>query len=128
MSNPIDLSAIDTSSTLGQIAFLMISLSMLLAGIRQNFKIDFKRANKKRNYTTLLEENQLLKTDLFTTRKLNRALTKWQMTAREMIWYLRSALIDHGDNPDSRVPKLQKQLEEIEDELTWVSEIEKGEE
>lgn len=108
-----DFSKIDTSSTIGQVALLIIALAFLASNLKGVFD-GAKKTVKNRSLVSMDEELRTYKRELGYTRSINRDLVDHQLTAKETIRSLRLLLIDAGGKIDERTNELFETLKEIE--------------
>ncbi len=111
----IDISQINTDTTIGQVAFLFSVIVAGVVALRPVLK-DLKSGRSGKKYLVIANELELVKRELSFALQIQRHNSEWQMTARELIRLTRLELADAGVPVDKRLKRLATRLEEIEDE------------
>lgn len=120
----LDNSAINPNSTIGQVTVLIVAIVSLITAVGPILRSQ-KGLLSRRKYDTILDELKASKIELNFTRKINRNLVEWQISARELIRLLRNSLAEKGVETPERVSVLILFLEKIESENLY-KELEEG--
>lgn len=110
----IDVSQIDTGTTLGQVTLLILAIAGGIATLRPVLK-DLQKSKGQKNYAVLSSEMEAVKRELNFSIKIQRHNSEWQIVARELIRLMRLEMVDSGVEISSNVENLTRRLEEIED-------------
>ena len=117
----VDPSQINTSTTAGQIALLLIALGAVITALTPLLKglkgLKSPKARKAhRNHVALTEELGTAKRELDYTRRINRHISDWQLSGRELIRLLRLELVSNGIALTPKMSELIEMMNRIEDE------------
>lgn len=112
-----DLSRLDTSTTLGQITFLVVAITVLVGTVRQNIRFSIKKP-MNRSYKTLAKEINELRAESKVTQNTEKMLSRWQLVASELIRLLRNELADTGGKETERIKILIRKLNDLDEQIT----------
>ena len=112
-----DLSRLDTSTTLGQVTFLVVAITVLVGTVRQNIRFSIKKP-MNRNYKTLAREIDELRAESKVTQNTEKMLSRWQLVASELIRLLRNELADIGGKETERIKILIRKLNDLDQQIT----------
>lgn len=112
-----DLSRLDTSTTLGQVTFLVVAITVLVGTVRQNIRFSIKKP-MNRSYKTLAREIDELRAESKVTQNTEKMLSKWQLVASELIRLLRNELADIGGKETERIKILIRKLNDLDQQIT----------
>lgn len=112
-----DLSRLDTSTTLGQVTFLVVAITVLVGTIRQNIRFSIKKP-MNRSYKTLAREIDELRAESKVTQNTEKMLSRWQLVASELIRLLRNELADIGGKETERIKILIRKLNDLDQQIT----------
>lgn len=112
-----DLSRLDTSTTLGQITFLVVAITVLVGTVRQNIRFSIKKP-MNRSYKTLAKEIDELRAESKVTQNTEKMLSRWQLVASELIRLLRNELADTGSKETERIKILIRKLNDLDEQIT----------
>ena len=112
-----DLSRLDTSTTLGQVTFLVVAITVLVGTVRQNIRFSIKKP-MNRSYKTLARENDELRAESKVTQNTEKMLSRWQLVASELIRLLRNELADIGGKETERIKILIRKLNDLDQQIT----------
>lgn len=112
-----DLSRLDTSTTLGQVTFLVVAITVLVGTVRQNIRFSIKKP-MNRSYKTLAMEIDELRAESKVTQNTERMLSRWQLVASELIRLLRNELADIGGKETERIKILIRKLNDLDQQIT----------
>ena len=112
-----DLSRLDTSTTLGQVTFLVVAITVLVGTVRQNIRFSIKKP-MNRSYKTLAREIDELRAESKVTQNTEKMLSRWQLVASEMIRLLRNELADIGGKETERIKILIRKLNDLDQQIT----------
>lgn len=112
-----DLSRLDTSTTLGQVTFLVVAITVLVGTVRQNIRFSIKKP-MNRSYKTLAREIDELRAESKVTQNTERMLSRWQLVASELIRLLRNELADIGGKETERIKILIRKLNDLDQQIT----------
>lgn len=112
-----DLSRLDTSTTLGQVTFLMVAITVLVGTVRQNIRFSIKKP-MNRSYKTLAREIDELRAESKVTQNTEKMLSRWQLVAGELIRLLRNELADIGGKETERIKILIRKLNDLDQQIT----------
>lgn len=109
----IDVSHIDSSTTIGQVAVLLVTVSALVAtvkpligGARKNFS--------NRNYNSVAEELKVSRREISYQKKVSTSMREWELTAREAIRVMQNELVEAGAGENPQIARLLELLEDNE--------------
>ena len=112
-----DLSRLDTSTTLGQVTFLVVAITVLVGTVRQNIRFSIKKP-MNRSYKTLAREIDELRAESKVTQNTEKMLSRWQLVASELIRLLRNELADTGTKETERIKILIRKLKDLDSQIT----------
>lgn len=112
-----DLSRLDTSTTLGQVTFLVVAITVLVGTVRQNIRFSIKKP-MNRSYKTLAKEIDELRAESKVTQNTEKMLSRWQLVASELIRLLRNELADIGGKETERIKILIRKLNDLDQQIT----------
>lgn len=112
-----DLSRLDTSTTLGQVTFLVVAITVLVGTVRQNIRFSIKKP-MNRSYKTLAREIDELRAESKVTQNTDKMLSRWQLVASELIRLLRNELADIGGKETERIKILIRKLNDLDQQIT----------
>lgn len=112
-----DLSRLDTSTTLGQVTFLVVAITVLVGTVRQNIRFSIKKP-MNRSYKTLVREIDELRAESKVTQNTEKMLSRWQLVASELIRLLRNELADIGGKETERIKILIRKLNDLDQQIT----------
>lgn len=112
-----DLSRLDTSTTLGQVTFLVVAITVLVGTVRQNIRFSIKKP-MNRSYKTLAREIDELRAESKVTQNTEKMLSRWQLVASELIRLLRNELADTGTKETERIKILVRKLKDLDNQIT----------
>lgn len=112
-----DLSRLDTSTTLGQVTFLVVAITVLVGTVRQNIRFSIKKP-MNRSYKTLAREIDELRAESKVTQNTEKMLSRWQLVASELIRLLRNELADIGGKETERIKILIRKLNDLDRQIT----------
>lgn len=112
-----DLSRLDTSTTLGQVTFLVVAITVLFGTVRQNIRFSIKKP-MNRSYKTLAREIDELRAESKVTQNTEKMLSRWQLVASELIRLLRNELADIGGKETERIKILIRKLNDLDQQIT----------
>lgn len=112
-----DLSRLDTSTTLGQVTFLVVAITVLVGTVRQNIRFSIKKP-MNRSYKTLAREINELRAESKVTQNTEKMLSRWQLVASELIRLLRNELADTGTKETERIKILIRKLKDLDNQIT----------
>lgn len=112
-----DLSRLDTSTTLGQVTFLVVAVTVLVGTVRQNIRFSIKKP-MNRSYKTLAREIDELRAESKVTQNTEKMLSRWQLVASELIRLLRNELADIGGKETERIKILIRKLDDLDQQIT----------
>lgn len=112
-----DLSRLDTSTTLGQVTFLVVAITVLVGTVRQNIRFSIKKP-MSRSYKTLAREIDELRAESKVTQNTEKMLSRWQLVASELIRLLRNELADTGAKETERIKILIRKLKDLDNQIT----------
>lgn len=112
-----DLSRLDTSTTLGQVTFLVVAITVLVGTVRQNIRFSIKKP-MNRSYKTLAREIDELRSESKVTQNTEKMLSRWQLVASELIRLLRNELADIGGKETERIKILIRKLNDLDQQIT----------
>ena len=112
-----DLSRLDTSTTLGQVTFLVVAITVLVGTVRQNIRFSIKKP-MNRSYKTLTREIDELRAESKVTQNTEKMLSRWQLVASELIRLLRNELADTGAKETERIKILIRKLKDLDNQIT----------
>lgn len=112
-----DLSRLDTSTTLGQVTFLVVAITVLIGTVRQNIRFSIKKP-MNRSYKTLAREIDELRAESKVTQNTEKMLSRWQLVASELIRLLRNELADIGGKETERIKILIRKLNDLDQQIT----------
>lgn len=112
-----DLSRLDTSTTLGQVTFLVVAITVLVGTVRQNIRFSIKKP-VNRSYKTLAREIDELRAESKVTQNTEKMLSRWQLVASELIRLLRNELADIGGKETERIKILIRKLNDLDQQIT----------
>lgn len=112
-----DLSRLDTSTTLGQVTFLVVAITVLVGTVRQNIRFSIKKP-MNRSYKTLSREIDELRAESKVTQNTEKMLSRWQLVASELIRLLRNELADIGGKETERIKILIRKLNDLDQQIT----------
>lgn len=112
-----DLSRLDTSTTLGQVTFLVVAITVLVGTVRQNIRFRIKKP-MNRSYKTLAREIDELRAESKVTQNTEKMLSRWQLVASELIRLLRNELADIGGKETERIKILIRKLNDLDQQIT----------
>ena len=112
-----DLSRLDTSTTLGQVTFLVVAITVLVGTVRQNIRFSIKKP-MNRSYKTLAREIDELRAESKVTQNTEKMLSRWQLVASELIRLLRNELADTGSKETERIKILIRKLKDLDNQIT----------
>ena len=112
-----DLSRLDTSTTLGQVTFLVVAITVLVGTVRQNIRFSIKKP-MNRSYKTLAREIDELRAESKVTQNTEKMLSRWQLVASELIRLLRNELADTGRKETERTKILIRKLKDLDNQIT----------
>lgn len=112
-----DLSRLDTSTTLGQVTFLVVAITVLVGTVRQNIRFSIKKP-MNRSYKTLAREIDELRAESKVTQHTEKMLSRWQLVASELIRLLRNELADIGGKETERIKILIRKLNDLDQQIT----------
>lgn len=112
-----DLSRLDTSTTLGQVTFLVVAITVLVGTVRQNIRFSIKKP-MNRSYKTLAREIDELRAESKVTQNTEKMLSRWQLVASELIRLLRNELADKGGKETERIKILIRKLKDLDNQIT----------
>lgn len=112
-----DLSRLDTSTTLGQVTFLVVAITVLVGTVRQNIRFSIKKP-MNRSYKTLAREIDELRSESKVTQNTEKMLSRWQLVASELIRLLRNELADVGGKETERIKILIRKLNDLDQQIT----------
>lgn len=112
-----DLSRLDTSTTLGQVTFLVVAITVLVGTVRQNIRFSIKKP-MNRSYKTLAREIDELRAESKVTQNTEKMLSRWQLVASELIRLLRNELTDIGGKETERIKILIRKLNDLDQQIT----------
>lgn len=110
----IDVSQIDTGTTLGQVTLFIVVVVGGIVTLRPVLK-DLRKSKGQKNYAVLSSEMEAVKRELNFSIKIQRHNSEWQIVARELIRLMRLEMVDSGVDINSNIENLTRRLEEIED-------------
>lgn len=109
----LDLSQIDSSTLLGQLAILIVVLSGLFTAIKPLVS-GVPKSIKYRNYRSLANDLRETKFELDYQRGLNRSMREWELMARETLREMQNDLVSAGVPENPRIGRLLELLEDNE--------------
>lgn len=109
----VDLSLINTETTIGQLALLIGVIISGIVALRPSFK-DLRDRGEKRSYKVIANELVSVKKELGFSLQVQRHATEWQLVAREYIRLLRLELADAGVETNDRLKDLHQRLEGLD--------------
>ena len=112
-----DLSRLDTSTTLGQVTFLVVAITVLVGTVRQNIRFSIKKP-MNRSYKTLAREIDELRAESKVTQNTEKMLSRWQLVASELIRLRRNELADIGGKETERIKILIRKLNDLDQQIT----------
>ena len=112
-----DLSRLDTSTTLGQVTFFVVAITVLVGTVRQNIRFSIKKP-MNRSYKTLAREIDELRAESKVTQNTEKMLSRWQLVASELIRLLRNELADTGTKETERIKILIRKLKDLDNQIT----------
>lgn len=112
-----DLSRLDTSTTLGQVTFLVVAITVLVGTVRQNIRFSIKKP-MNRSYKTLAREIDELRAESKVTQNTEKMLSRWQLVASELIRLLRNELANIGGKETERIKILVRKLNDLDQQIT----------
>lgn len=112
-----DLSRLDTSTTLGQVTFFVVAITVLVGTVRQNIRFSIKKP-MNRSYKTLAREIDELRAESKVTQNTEKMLSRWQLVASELIRLLRNELADIGGKETERIKILIRKLNDLDQQIT----------
>lgn len=112
-----DLSRLDTSTTLGQVTFLVVAITVLVGTVRQNIRFSIKKPMNW-SYKTLAREIDELRAESKVTQNTEKMLSRWQLVASELIRLLRNELADIGGKETERIKILIRKLNDLDQQIT----------
>lgn len=112
-----DLSRLDTSTTLGQVTFLVVAITVLVGTVRQNIRFSIKKP-MNRSYKTLAREIDELRAESKVTQNTEKMLSRWQLVASELIRLLRNELAGTGTKETERIKILIRKLKDLDNQIT----------
>lgn len=112
-----DLSRLDTSTTLGQVTFLVVAITVLVGTVRQNIRFSIKKP-MNRSYKTLAREIDELRAESKVTQNTEKMLSRWQLVASELIRLLRNELANIGGKETERIKILIRKLNDLDQQIT----------
>ena len=112
-----DLSRLDTSTTLGQVTFLVVAITVLVGTVRQNIRFSIKKP-MNRSYKTLAREIDELRAESKVTQNTEKMLSRWQLVASELIRLLRNELADISGKETERIKILIRKLNDLDQQIT----------
>lgn len=112
-----DLSRLDTSTTLGQVTFLVVAITVLVGTVRQNIRFSIKKP-MNRSYKTLAREIDELRAESKVTQNTEKMLSRWQLVASELIRLLRNELTNIGGKETERIKILVRKLNDLDQQIT----------
>lgn len=112
-----DLSRLDTSTTLGQVTFLVVAITVLVGTVRQNIRFSIKKP-MNRSYKTLAREIDELRAESRVAQNTEKMLSRWQLVASELIRLLRNELADIGGKETERIKILIRKLNDLDQQIT----------
>lgn len=112
-----DLSRLDTSTTLGQVTFLVVAITVLVGTVRQNIRFSIKKP-MNRSYKTLAREIDEMRAESKVTQNTEKMLSRWQLVASELIRLLRNELADIGGKETERIKILIRKLNDLDQQIT----------
>lgn len=110
----VDVSQINTETTLGQITLLVAIIVAGIVALRPVLK-DLRKSKGQKNYAVMASEMEATKRELNFSIQIQRHNSEWQIVARELIRIMTLEMIDAGISLDPKVENLMRRLEEIED-------------
>jgi hypothetical protein len=108
---------LDTSTTLGQVTFLVVAITVLVGTVRQNIRFSIKKP-MNRSYKTLAREIDELRAESKVTQNTEKMLSRWQLVASELIRLLRNELADIGGKETERIKILVRKLNDLDQQIT----------
>jgi hypothetical protein len=108
---------LDTSTTLGQVTFLVVAITVLVGTVRQNIRFSIKKP-MNRSYKTLAREIDELRAESKVTQNTEKMLSRWQLVASELIRLLRNELADIGGKETERIKILIRKLNDLDQQIT----------
>jgi hypothetical protein len=108
---------LDTSTTLGQVTFLVVAITVLVGTVRQNIRFSIKKP-MNRSYKTLAREIDELRAESKVTQNTEKMLSRWQLVASELIRLLRNELADTGTKETERIKILVRKLKDLDNQIT----------
>jgi hypothetical protein len=108
---------LDTSTTLGQVTFLVVAITVLVGTVRQNIRFSIKKP-MNRSYKTLAREIDELRAESKVTQNTEKMLSRWQLVASELIRLLRNELADTGRKETERTKILIRKLKDLDNQIT----------
>jgi hypothetical protein len=108
---------LDTSTTLGQVTFLVVAITVLVGTVRQNIRFSIKKP-MNRSYKTLAREIDELRAESKVTQNTEKMLSRWQLVASELIRLLRNELADIGGKETERIKILIRKLNDLDQKIT----------
>lgn len=112
-----DLSRLDTSTTLGQVTFLVVAITVLVGTVRQNIRFSIKKP-MNRSYKTLAREIDELRAESKVTQNTEKMLSRWQLVASELVRLLRNELANIGGKETERIKILIRKLNDLDQQIT----------
>jgi hypothetical protein len=108
---------LDTSTTLGQVTFFVVAITVLVGTVRQNIRFSIKKP-MNRSYKTLAREIDELRAESKVTQNTEKMLSRWQLVASELIRLLRNELADIGGKETERIKILIRKLNDLDQQIT----------
>lgn len=110
----VDISQINTETTVGQITLLIAIIVAGIVALRPVIK-DLRKNKGQKKYAVMASEMESTKRELNFSIQIQRHNSEWQIVARELIRIMRLEMTDAGIPLDDRIQNLMRRLEEIED-------------
>lgn len=110
---PFDVSQIDTGTTLGQVAIIIVVAGMIVTTFKDVLK-GVPKGVKHRNYRNLASDLRETRIELSYQQGLNKSMREWELYAREALRQMQNHLIEAGVEADPRVSRLFELLEDNE--------------
>lgn len=113
MDGTIDPNSIDQSTQIGQFTMLIAVLGILFSAA-QPF-LPKRRGGDKSRREILAERLELEVRNATIVREVNKNLSDWQLTARNLIRVLKNDLVASGGSISPQAENLESRLEEIDE-------------
>lgn len=109
----LDLSQIDSSTLLGQLAILIVVLSGLFTAMKPLVS-GMPNSIRHRNYRSLANDLRETKFELDYQRGLSKSMREWELMARETLREMQNDLVSAGVPENPRIQRLLELLEDNE--------------